>query len=70
MGPHTCMALLGLWLERKLELNHEEFDLIMDQLHDCLEEAYNNRYRLSNVRSGSGSVLLKDADYDEDTEVG
>lgn len=70
MGPLTCMCLIELWLTRKLELNHEEFDLIMDQLHDALEHAYNDRYRLSPVRVGSGATLLKDADEDEDTQVG
>lgn len=70
MGPLTCMCLIELWLTRKLELNHEEFDLIMDQLHDALENAYNDRYRLSPVRVGSGSTLLKDADEEEDTQVG
>lgn len=69
MGPLTCMALIELWVERKLELNHEEFDLIMDQLHDALEDIYNERYRLLPVRTSTGSTL-RDAGEDEDTDVG
>lgn len=46
MGAHTCLTLMELWIENKIQLNEEEFDLVMGQLHDRLEEFYNDRYKL------------------------
>jgi len=64
IGPATCCTLLELWLTRKLELSEDDFDNIVGVLHDHLERAYDERYRLSQ----RAPRTYNDED-DEDTET-
>lgn len=66
VGPATCCTLLELWLTRKIELSEDDFDHLVGALHDHLEKAYDDRYRLikSPPKDYDG-----DDDGDTDTDV-
>lgn len=59
IGPATCCTLLELWLTRKIELSEDDFDYLVGGLHDHLEKAYDDRYRLT---------ARKPKDYDEEDD--
>lgn len=63
LGPATCCTLLELWLSRKIEITEDDFDSLVGQLHDHLEKAYDERYRLI-ARKTRDTV----PDYDEDED--
>jgi len=65
LGPSTCCTLIELWLSHKIEITEDDFDSLVGQLHDHLEKAYDERYRLL-----ARKPLDYDADADEDTDVG
>lgn len=46
MGPVAACELLKLWLERKIELDEDEFEDLCDQLYQLLEEARDDRFRV------------------------
>jgi len=46
LGPLASMALVSLWLEKKVELTEDEFDELCEGIIDALGEARDERYRL------------------------
>lgn len=42
----ASMALLSLWLEKKVELTEDEFDELCETVIDCLGNARDERWRL------------------------
>jgi len=65
LGPATCCTLIELWLSHKIEITEDDFDSLVGQLHDHLEKAYDERYRLL-----ARKPLDYNADEEEDTDVG
>jgi len=45
-SPHTALAMLLLFKQRRNELTLQEFDLYFDTILEVLEETNNERYRL------------------------
>lgn len=69
IGPATCCTLLELWLTYKLELTEDDFDSLVDCLHDHLEKAYDERWRLS-PRRDRPALADYESDDDDPTEPG
>jgi len=46
MGISTVVALLDLWLDRRWEISHEEYDWLCSRLVDFLGEARDEVWRL------------------------
>lgn len=46
MGISTVVAILDLWLERKLEITREEYDWLCARLVDFLGDARDEVWRL------------------------
>jgi len=64
IGPATACTLIELWLTRKMELTEDEFDFLVGALHDHLERAYDERYRLIQ----RATKPLRDADEDDEDD--
>lgn len=64
LGPATCCTLIELWLVHKIELSEDDFDYLVGVLHDHLEKAYDDRYRLTQRKPRD-----YDDNDDEDTET-
>lgn len=45
-SPYTAVSMLLLFKQRRIPLNHQEFDLYFDTILEVLEEVNNERYRL------------------------